>query len=338
MQSTKSSNKYPNFPGIEPVESEVTRPYWSVMIPTYNNDNYLKQTLESVLRQDPGANMMQIEIVDDCSDKSDPESVVKEIGTDRISIYRQPQNVGQIPNWNTCISRARGHWVHILHQDDIVLPGFYSRMKQLLDQEPEAGAAFCRHAFMNEDGYPIDLSPIERKTSGILNDWLDAISVRQRIQFPSIVVKRETYEKVGGFCPDAFSAADWEMWKRIAVNCPMAFEPEVLAYFRLHLASESSRLIKSGANIAHTRAAIEVTRSYLPIVTANYLSIKAKRNYALYAINTARQLLIRKEITSASAQIIEAIKCDRSWTTIRAVFSLAKWYFKQWIDNKFNYV
>lgn len=333
--TVKATN--PNFPKITPTTKTNNRPYWSVMIPTYNNNNYLKQTLESVLQQDPGSDMMQIEIVDDGSTKSDPESIVKEIETDRISIYRQPQNVGQIPNWNTCIERARGHWIHILHQDDIVLPGFYNRMKQLLEKEPEVGAAFCRHAFMDEDSHPIHLSPIERRTSGILTNWLDSIAVQQRIQFPSIVVKRETYEKLGGFCPDAFSAADWEMWKRIVANFSIAFEPEILAHFRLHLASETSRLIKSGANIAHTRAAIDVSQVYLPQENTKKLSRQANKNYALYAIELALKSLYREDFSSALAQTTEAIKCDYWIITTKSFFRLCKCYVNKWLSKKLQY-
>ena len=94
-----SAKKFPlkhlDFPTIKPLPKEIKRPFWSVMIPTYNNNRYLKQTLQSVLQQDPGAELMQIEIVDDCSPKEDPESVLQELEIDRISIYRQPQNIGQ---------------------------------------------------------------------------------------------------------------------------------------------------------------------------------------------------------------------------------------------------
>jgi len=44
------------------------RPFWSVMIPTYNpRADYLEETLHSVLQQNPGPKQMQIEVVDDCS-------------------------------------------------------------------------------------------------------------------------------------------------------------------------------------------------------------------------------------------------------------------------------
>lgn len=328
--------KYINFPTIQPLSEEIKRPFWSVMIPTYNNNRYLKQTLQSVLQQDPGAELMQIEIVDDCSPQEDPKSILQEIGTDRISIYRQPQNVGQIVNWNTCIQRACGHWIHILHQDDIVLPGFYSQLQKLLEKKQNAGAAFCRYAYIDEDNNQQHISSLERKTSGILTNWIETIAIQQRIQFPAIVVKRETYEQLGGFCPDAFSTADWEMWKRIAVHSSILFEPQMLACFRLHLASESSRLTKSGANIAHTRAAINVSQSYLPEAIAKQLSIKAKKHYALYAVNTAQKLLAKEDFSSALAQVIEAIKCDYSWATVQAILSLGKWYSKKWLIDKLH--
>ena len=62
---------------ILPITDEGKRPIWSVMIPTYNCANYLRETLASVLAQDPGADVMQIEVVDDHSTKDDPKAVVE---------------------------------------------------------------------------------------------------------------------------------------------------------------------------------------------------------------------------------------------------------------------
>lgn len=50
-----------------------------------------------------------------------------------------------------------------------------------------------------------------------------------------MVVRRDVYEQLGGFCPQAKSAFDWEMWKRIAVNYPVWYEPQTLVCFKSRL-------------------------------------------------------------------------------------------------------
>ena len=51
-------------------EGSMPGPLWSVMIPTFHCARFLRQTLESVLSQDPGPDVMQIEVVDDCSNNN----------------------------------------------------------------------------------------------------------------------------------------------------------------------------------------------------------------------------------------------------------------------------
>lgn len=314
------------FPSIKTLPERLHRPFWSVMIPTYNGTKYLEQTLKSILVQDPGPDEMQIEVVDDCSTKDDPEELVKDIGQGRISFFRNPQNVGLLPNWDTCIRRANGHWVHILHQDDIVLPGFYNSLKKAAQADLSVGAAFCRHMHMDEDGHWIDISTLERKTPGILENWIEQIAIKQRIQFASIVVKRSTYEALGGFCPEAASAADWEMWKRIVAHYPIWYEPQPLACYRLHSGSETSQLVKLGKNIADSRESIEISKSYLPESIAQKVSIKARKFYANYALDAAQYMLFTGHKTTAINQIKEAFKCRFSLPVIMKTVEIFRSY------------
>lgn len=320
-----------NVPNIAPVSLEIQRPFWSVMIPTYDGTKYLEQTLRCVLDQDPGLGQMQIEVIDDCSTEDDPESLVNEIGQGRISYFRHLQNQGLIGNWNTCIQRAKGHWVHMLHQDDIVLPGFYSQLQKGIEADPALGAAFCRHSHMDEDNHWHYLSNIERRTPGVLMNWIESIAVSQRIQFPSIVVKRSAYEKLGGFCNEAYYAADWEMWKRVSAHYPVWYEPQILACYRRHSGSETSRLVRSGVDIADIRKAIGISQAYLPAACAHSLSDQARKYYAFYALNTARQMLTNNDMEGAIAQIKEALRCSSSLKVLRYLFSLLKSGGTQWV-------
>jgi cellulose synthase/poly-beta-1,6-N-acetylglucosamine synthase-like glycosyltransferase len=55
-------------PWIEAVQEGRLQRFWSVMVPIYNcPPHYLRETLKSVLRQDPGPAEMQIEVIDNCS-------------------------------------------------------------------------------------------------------------------------------------------------------------------------------------------------------------------------------------------------------------------------------
>src|SRR5512143_2035432 len=246
MKSMVSDQHWSYRAEIAPIGANSARPFWSVMIPTYHCARYLRQTLESVLAQDPGSEAMQVEVVDDYSTLDDPESVVKEIGKGRVTFHRQPQNVGHTKNFETCLTRARGKVIHLLHGDDYVLDGFYQKMQHGFESQTEIGAAFCRQIFMDETGIWKDYSPEEQVTSGILNNWLERLAEEQRIMTPSIVVRREVYERLGGFDSRLICSEDWEMWVRIASQYPVWYEVEPLAAYRMHSASNTGRHIRNG--------------------------------------------------------------------------------------------
>src|SRR3954468_10245800 len=89
-------------PVIAPVSGS-NRPRWSVMIPVYNCATYLPRTLQSVLQQDLGEENMQIEVVDDASTDADVKALVAQLGHGRVTYFRQPQNVGSLKNFETCL-------------------------------------------------------------------------------------------------------------------------------------------------------------------------------------------------------------------------------------------
>lgn len=314
------------FPRIHPISANIHRPFWSVMIPTYNRVKYLEQALKSVLQQIPNSEEIQIEVVNDCSNQSiqdEMEALVKNIGGGRVNFYRHPeQDVGQTAIFNLCIHRAQGEWVHILHDDDVVLPGFYSSLRTGIEKESSVGAAFCRHIYTDEVGNQRWVSWLERETPGILTDWLELIIVMCRLQASPIVVKRSVYEKLGGFSPEAGAASDWEMWKRIAVHYPIWYEPQPLAWYRQHSSSDNTRLVKSGGLIADVRRSIEISKSYLPRDVADKFSNLAREHYAFYALDTAKKLLSDGEFEGALAQIRELLKCSQSSQVKEAIVSL----------------
>jgi hypothetical protein len=279
-------------PPIPPVP-DGPRPFWSVMIPSYNGDPHLAETLEGVLAQDLGPEHMQIEVVDDCSTHGAPEELVRRIAGDRVGFHRQARNVGHIANFNTCIRRARGEVVHILHDDDRVRPGFYARLENPLREHPEVGAAFTRNIYADADGQWHSFSPVERPTPGILENWLNRIASGQRTTTPAVVVRRSTYETLGGFDETLGRAGeDWEMWVRIATRFQVWFEPEPLAIYRMERPDSLTGAIRGSARLAQDMLiATDIVESYL----SSYL--EAER--AATALRKAREMYSRWGIEAA---------------------------------------
>ena len=295
-----------------------SRPAWSVMIPVYNRTTYLERTLRSVLCQDPGAAEMQIEVVDDASTEGDCEALVRRVCGDRVSFVRQPCNVGGVANWNSCVERSVGKWVHILHSDDVVFPGFYARLKTGLEGNENVGAAFCRHMDIDENDRRTWIAELEAPTAGILTEFVEKIGVSQSIQCPSIVVRRAVYETLGGFRPELSYAADWEMWIRIAAHYPVWYEPTILAAFRRHSGSWTTACVRSAETIVAEQRCIASVRAYLPRAKAEIISRKARELASLRALEFAYGAFAHFEFTTAFNQLWEGLKCSCSPRVIKA--------------------
>lgn len=322
------SNCWRGRPG--PVTDLVGRPRWSVMVPAYNSAADLRQSLSSVLAHDRSVDAMQIEVVDDCSKSEDAARVVEEIGQGRVSFFRQPVNVGHARNFNTCVERARGHFVHILHADDWVEHGFYDEMDAVFEAFPEVGAAFCRHAIVAQSGSVLRLSPLERSKPGVIERWFERIGAELPLQPPSIVVRRSVYEELGSFDTRMASCGeDWEMWARIAAFYPVAFTPKVLANYQDTEGSVTKRSISSGQNMKDVRRAIQILDSYVDAPAGRTALACAPENWAKWGLYWAYELICRGEFKSALVQLRQTVLCSQSPRTIAAVLNIVRFFLKR---------
>ena len=299
-------------PQIAPPAGTGPRPFWSVMIPSHNRTTYLERTLRSVLAQDPGPAEMQIELLDNASTVDAPEPLVRRVGGERVGFFRQARNLGGTANWNSCIDRSRGEWVHILHSDDLVLPGFYQQLRAALENRDDVGAAFCRYSLIDENDGWHESSELESPMPGVLPDFIDRIGTACIIATPSVVVRRSVYERLGAFRMDLTFAVDWEMWIRIAAHYPVWYEPAPLAAFRMHSNTWTSAAVRSGESVVDERRCIALVRPLLPPDRADTISGKARELVSLRALSIAGAALGKAEFRTAFRQAWEALKCCAS--------------------------
>jgi hypothetical protein len=314
-------------------------PIWSVMIPAYDCADLLEHALASVLAQDPGPDVMQIEVIDDASSRDDPAGVVDRLARGRVRLFRHATNLGHAHTFNTCVQRAAGRHVHILHADDRVRPGFYAALGAALEAEPRIGAAFCRQAYVAEDGTQTALSPLARSTAGVLEDALERFTAGAAVQASSVVVRRAVYRQVGGFDTRFTACAeDWEMWVRIAARYPVWFEPRPLAEYRSSGGSLSARSIPSGRYVHDLGLAVALARQHFPADRRRRLESSSRLTFARVALNSARLLWQQGQPRSALVQMRGAARLTRSPRILphfaAATLSAATWLLNAWRTDR----
>jgi glycosyltransferase involved in cell wall biosynthesis len=325
-------SRVPEFPpSIAAISDQAPRPKWSVMIPAYNCKDYLPQTLYSVLSQDLGPDLMQIEVVDDCSTDGNIQQLVESIGKGRISYYRQPANLGNIRNFETCINRSKGELVHLLDGDDCIGQGFYKKMQWLMEDNPSAGAGCSDWEYITSTGESLWNKPMIDNQKGILDNWLERIATQQLLQFPAVVVRRSTYEALGSFY-SVKSCEDWVMWVRIAANYAVAYLPEKLAYYRVHSMNITANSFVNGDNFRDVQKAIGLNMQYLPYNNRFRVEKACRKNLSFYYSNLAHKQFHDHQTTKTVLKIgLDALKFDFSLFSLTL---LAKLYLKILIGYK----
>lgn len=224
------------------------RPLWSVMIPTYDRTKYLAQTLNSVLAEGLSPNEMQIEIVDNYSTQNAPKKIVELIAPGRISFYRQPQHISMSANWNTCIERARGQFIHILHDDDFVAPGYYHHIEELANRYPNVGLYATRCFYVDElsiiTGVTGRVSELEQPGQST-----SPFFYHTPIQCAGVTVRRTSYEALGGFMSDLGYVTDCEMWARVTGVHGAVVSANIMASYRMTEENETARIVKTTEGI-----------------------------------------------------------------------------------------
>jgi hypothetical protein len=252
--------------------------------------------------------------------------LVDKIGKGRIQFYQQPENRGSLRNFETCLNRANGHYIHLLHGDDLVKPGFYKEIETLFANHASAGAAMTSYNWVNEFEEESKCNPPIQLQAGIIDNWLYKIASRQMVQPPAVVVKRDVYEKLGSFFAVHYGE-DWEMWIRIAAHYPVAYSPACLATYRGgHSTNISSQSVRSGKNIDDLQKVIKVVQPYLPANKRRELKNLALKNFSNSFAKSAYRVYTTKKGAAEEAQQL-AKGALRLHINPRTLFWCARYFF-----------
>jgi hypothetical protein len=151
-------------------------------------------------------------------------------------------------NWNSCIQRAKGYLIHILHDDDYVADGYYTEIEYLSQKYPDAGLYATRNVFVDDESIITAVSDRIReleKPTKVIESFL----YQTPIQCAAVTVRRAAYEAVGGFRPDMGFVIDCEMWARITGFHGAVVSTKVLAAYRIYGDTETHRVMRTAEGI-----------------------------------------------------------------------------------------
>jgi glycosyltransferase involved in cell wall biosynthesis len=208
----------------------VPAPLFSVVIPLYNKERYIRRTLASVLSQT--FSDFEVVVVDDGS-TDQGSGIVKSCEDARIRLVRQP-NGGVSAARNRGITEARGKWIAFLDADDEYRASFLQTVCACAERFPQAGAIYARAAWMKgqtQVNIPLDGAGEPR----LLADYLHFVAYEKGYEMnPSAVaVRKDTFDRAGLFPVGIKIGEDSDMWLRVAWATDIAYIPEFLAVYHM---------------------------------------------------------------------------------------------------------
>lgn len=219
-------------------------PLVSVCIPTFNNANFIKPMLDSIIKQT--YKNIEIIVVDNASTDRTRE-IVESYRDGRISYQRNSETIHCLSNWNLCIELANSEFVAIYHSDDIYDPGIIEKEIEVLNNNPFLGAVFCLDNIIDENGkfvrsgvnLPSQLS--KNKNTGFKE--LFPLMLKHFPSFliaPTFMARKNIFDNVGLFNTEKFgastgSAGDTDLWLRISQKYDIAVINERLIQRRVSI-------------------------------------------------------------------------------------------------------
>ena len=198
-------------------------PLVSIVTPTYNQAEYLAETIESVLMQDY-PNIEYI-VLDDGSKDHTRNVLEKYNGRFR---WESHENMGQAKTLNKGWKMAKGEVIGYLSSDDILYPGAISKLINILLSDVDISVVYPNCHLINPR------SEVIKKNVSRKFDYENLIIKQECYIGPGALFWKRVYEKVGGWMPDLKLAPDREFWMRVGVYGRFVMIEEPLAGYRMH--------------------------------------------------------------------------------------------------------
>lgn len=159
-----------------------TKPLVSIIIPVYNRENIISQTLDCAINQT--YNNIEILISDNCS-SDNTLAILKEyaLNDKRIKIFSNEINVGPVLNWKNCIDKIQGNYTKILWSDDLISYDFIEKTLKEFDKDTSFVMTGVK-IFDSENGKILSSTFFQKKNKYKTAEYLNDILFYNKSGFP----------------------------------------------------------------------------------------------------------------------------------------------------------
>lgn len=228
----------------------VTMPTISVIVPAYNAEKTILETIKSIQKQ-TFSDFELIVINDGSTDKTlELLSTIEEL---RLKIFSY-QNGGLPIARNRGVAHAVGKYITFIDADDLWTPDKLELQLEALQQHSQSGVAYSWTAFIDETGkFLYAVKPLFFNG----NVYSDLLVENFIVSGSNILVRRQFINSVGEFDPSLKSAEDWNYNIRLAAQCPFVVVPKYQILYR-----KSSRAMSSKVDVMEKANLIVIERAF----------------------------------------------------------------------------
>lgn len=207
----------------------MTAPRFSIVLPVYNGEEYLREALAS-LRWQTLVDWECICINDGSSDGSG--KILEQFAAvdERFRILHQ-QNAGIVASLNRGIREARAEWIARMDADDVALPERLAVQWQFVAKHPDTLVLSGHMLCIDAAGRPIAVRYGPTSHSDIEERLLAG---RNTINHPTVIMRRDAVIDVGMYRQEFEWVEDVDLWLRLARRGSLAAIPQVLLQYRMH--------------------------------------------------------------------------------------------------------
>lgn len=204
-------------------------PLVSVIIPAFNAERYIREAIDSVLAQTHRD--LEVIVVDDSSTDGTP-ALLQAYG-DRIHVIRK-RNGGAAAARNAGANAARGEWLAFLDADDVWEPA-------KLERQLAVTTGPCSYTNRTNIGARGDVPELQSEVTAMhQGDVFEPLLLEGNFMTSSsVMVRRDVFQRLGGFTTSEKNAEDWDLWLRVAADHEVSYCPEPLVRYRFHAGNKS---------------------------------------------------------------------------------------------------